>query len=60
MKKRKKEKERMEEKEECVICGHETKYLKSTPINQRKYYVEGTGQLCRGCYGKIYYHNKYY
>jgi len=54
MKKRKKEKERMEEKEECVICGHGTKYLKSTPIQEREHYVKGCGQLCENCYSKIY------
>ena len=47
-------KEEKEEKEKCVLCGNETEYLKSTPIDERECYVVGCGQLCGGCYGKIY------
>lgn len=49
-----KEKEKMEEKDRCVLCGKETEYLRSTPIDQRKYYVEGCGQLCEDCFDGIY------
>ena len=49
-----KEIEEKEEKEKCVICGVETEYFRSTPINQRRYYVEGCGQLCEGCWGDTY------
>jgi len=42
------------ETEKCVLCGAET----DVPINQhvdlRKNYVEGAGQLCLGCYNKLY------
>ena len=40
--------------EKCVVCGAETPYIFSTPISQRKYYVEYSGQLCQGCYYNIY------
>ncbi|HDQ16173.1 MAG TPA: hypothetical protein ENN45_03855 [Bacteroidetes bacterium] len=58
MEKKMKKKEKIEkllrhyqkkEKEKCVICGKETEYLRSTPINKRKYYVEGCGQVCTDC-----------
>ena len=52
--KEKKEREKIEEKEKCVICGKETEYLKSTPIQQRECYVVGCGQLCEDCCKKIY------
>ena len=42
------------EKEHCVLCRQETGYRKSTPIDQREHYVDGSGQLCRMCYLKIY------
>ncbi len=38
-----------EEKEKCVLCGAETEYFRSTPIDKRKHYVEGSGQLCEDC-----------
>jgi len=41
-------------KEKCVLCDKETKYDKDTPIQKRKYYVEGSGQLCKECYSKTY------
>lgn len=40
--------------DKCVICGNFTPYLYSTPIDLRKNYVEGGGQLCEPCYNKIY------
>lgn len=52
--KEKKEKKEKEEIEECVVCHKKTEYLKSTPIDQRKYYVEGCGQLCEDCFDGIY------
>ncbi len=48
------EKKEKEEIEECVVCHKKTEYLKSTPIDQRKYYVEGCGQLCEDCFDGIY------
>lgn len=41
-------------KDKCVICGQETAYDFKTPITQRAFYVEGAGQLCRGCFQKLY------
>lgn len=41
-------------KDRCVLCGQETVYESQTPINQREFYIEGAGQLCRGCFRKIY------
>ncbi len=40
--------------EKCVICGAGTPYRRSTPISQREFYVEGSGQICRHCHYKIY------
>ena len=37
-------------KEKCVICGVGTPYDRETHIDQRLYYVEGCGQLCKNCY----------
>ena len=38
----------------CVSCGDITNVKKSTPIDQRRYYVEGGGQLDEKCYLEIY------
>ena len=40
--------------EYCVICTGETGYVFSTPVQNRKYYVEGCGQLCESCYRDAY------
>ena len=40
--------------EKCVICGADTPYRFSTPISQREFYVEGSGQICRHCHYEIY------
>ena len=42
------------EKDKCVNCKRETLYSKETHIDFRLGYVEGAGQLCLDCYGKIY------
>ena len=42
------------EKDKCVNCKRETLYGKETHIDFRLGYVEGAGQLCLDCYGKIY------
>jgi len=46
--------QKKEEKDKCVSCGEETPYTITTHVDQRKHYVEGAGQLCAGCYNKIY------
>ena len=42
------------EKDKCVNCKRETLYSKETHVDFRLGYVEGAGQLCLDCYGKIY------
>jgi hypothetical protein len=42
------------EREKCVSCGSETPYTINTPIDMRKNYIEGAGQLCDECYEKTY------
>lgn len=39
--------------ERCVLCLQLTSVLKNTPISQRKYYVQGQGQLCAKCYYEL-------
>ena len=41
-------------KETCVMCGVETPYLVTENINNRYFYVEGAGQLCKDCHDKTY------
>ncbi len=36
----------------CVICRIVTNVRTYCPIEQRKHYVEGCGQLCEDCYDK--------
>ena len=43
-----------DEAECCVSCDKETPYSKFDDINNRLYYVEGAGQLCRNCWHEIY------
>jgi len=40
--------------EVCVSCNKVTEELIVEPVQNRKYYVEGAGQLCKDCYSKIY------
>jgi dTDP-4-dehydrorhamnose reductase len=40
--------------EKCVNCGAETNVPIDMPIDQRKNYVEGAGQLCGKCYLELY------
>ena len=41
-------------KELCIRCSIETPYDTSTPIALRRYYVEGSGQLCEQCFYELY------
>ena len=41
-------------KDKCNCCGVETLYDKETHIDFRIGYIEGAGQLCLDCFGKIY------
>ena len=44
----------MEQKELCIRCNKPTPYHPNTPITLRRYYVEGSGQLCPLCYQELY------
>lgn len=35
--------------EPCIMCGKETNVLVNIPINARKNYILGCGQLCENC-----------
>ena len=41
-------------KELCIRCGKETEYDVHTPITIRRYYIEGSGQLCEDCWRELY------
>lgn len=36
--------------EECVLCGCDTGVAETVPVQDRKYYIYGCGQLCENCY----------
>ncbi|MBQ8338417.1 MAG: hypothetical protein IJY33_04665 [Oscillospiraceae bacterium] len=38
----------------CIMCGTQTDIPISLPIDQRKNYVSGIGQLCESCVGRLY------
>lgn len=40
--------------ERCVLCGELTDVEIDTPVDKRKTYVKGSGQLCRACCIDIY------
>lgn len=40
--------------EKCVVCGTETSYMPSTSLDNRQFYIEGSGQLCEKCYNELY------
>ena len=42
------------EKELCIRCGKPTPYNPNTPITLRRYFVEGSGQLCEKCFYELY------
>lgn len=44
------------ETEKCNCCGCDTGIPKDTPISNRKYYIQGCGQLCNKCYTELYIH----
>ena len=41
-------------REKCVRCGVETEYDVSSPVTVRRWYIEGSGQLCEQCYSTLY------
>ena len=38
----------------CIRCGKPTPYHPNTPITLRRYFVEGSGQLCEECFYELY------
>lgn len=44
----------MEQKELCIRCGKPTLYHPNTPITLRRYFVEGSWQLCEKCFYELY------
>lgn len=44
----------MESRELCIRCGKPTLYPPNTPITLRRYFVEGSGQLCEKCFYELY------
>jgi dTDP-4-dehydrorhamnose reductase len=40
--------------EKCINCGKDTNVPADTPIDMRKNYIEGAGQLCDDCMVKVY------
>ena len=41
-------------KELCIRCNKPTPYHPNTPITLRRYYIEGSGQLCPLCYQNLF------
>ena len=50
--------QKKEEFEKCVLCWKTTDVLKSKNIQDRAFYVEGVGQLCKHCLETTYCHEK--
>lgn len=46
--------QKKEEFEKCVLCWRTTDIPKSANIQDRAFYVEGVGQLCKNCWEKTY------
>lgn len=40
--------------EKCVVCHCETKVLVDTPVDFRKNFIRGVGELCDKCFSEIY------
>ena len=40
--------------EKCIRCGKPTPYDINYSVDQRKYYIDGSGQLCSLCYQELY------
>lgn len=45
-------------REKCIVCGMDTGYRGTVPIEKRQFYFEGVGQLCKRCYDEIYDENE--
>ena len=40
--------------EKCVLCGSTVPVWRESHISERRYYVEGAGQLCARCFYDVY------
>lgn len=40
-------------KERCISCGIDTEYRFNDHIDFRHGYIEGAGQLCKGCFSNL-------
>jgi len=40
--------------DKCVFCNVDTNISRNTHIDDRQYYIEGAGQLCKECYIKVF------
>lgn len=40
--------------EKCIRCNKPTPYDINYPIDRRKYYIDGSGQLCEVCWNALY------
>ena len=38
----------------CIRCGKPTIYNSDTPVSDRLYFIEGSGQLCQECFSTLY------
>ena len=43
----------------CARCGKETEYDINIPLEARRWYVEGSGQLCEDCWYKLWPRREY-
>ena len=41
--------------EKCILCGKDTGIPFSMPIDDRKYFINGCGQLCEDCFEELEY-----
>jgi len=44
----------MASRELCIRCEKPTSYHPNTPITLRRYFIEGSGQLCERCFYELY------
>lgn len=41
--------------EKCILCGKDTGIPFNDPIDDRKYFIDGCGQLCEDCFDRMQY-----
>ena len=41
--------------EKCILCGKDTGIPFNDPIDDRKYFIDGCGQLCEDCFDRLQY-----